>query len=183
MPAAIPRRSRRWIGFFVVLGALAVIAIVVPFVYNLSLQLKPEQLAEARRRWQENRPADYDLECLIKRVEGGVAERDQVCLVQVRAGRVVFIVDEGEVVYLDPEMAVVAGPAVLGVSLQSPANYGVPALFDQIEAVLRQRTTGERRDYTKADFDPGDGHPNHFIHRVPRTKERLEWFVKLRPIQ
>jgi hypothetical protein len=166
----------------VVLGVLAVFAIVVPFVYNLSLQLQPEQLTDARGRWQEHQPADYDLECLIKSVEGGIEARDQERLVQVRAGRVVLIVDEGDVVYLDPALAVVAGPAVLGISSEEPGHYGVAALFDEIEAALRQRATGERREYIKADFDPRDGHPNHFIHRVPRTKDRVEWFVKLTPL-
>lgn len=180
MPSTLPpRRSRRWIGFFLVLGVLAGIAIVVPFVYNLSLQLRPEQLTDARRRWQENRRADYDLACLIKRVEGGVAARDQECLVQVRAGRVVVIVDEGAVVYLDPALAVVAGTSVQGVSSEDPGHYGVAALFDEIEAALRQRETEDRRDYIKADFDPRDGHANHYIRRVPQTKERVEWFVKL----
>lgn len=178
-----PRRSRLWIGFFLVLGVLAGIAIVVPFVYNLSLQLQPNQLVEARRRWQENRPTDYDLKCLVKRLEGGVAERDQEFLVQVRAGRVVVIVDEGEVVYLDPALAFVAGPAVQGVSSEDPGHYGVAALFDEIETALRQRATEERRYYIKADFDSRDGHPNHYVRRLPRTKERVEWFVKLALIQ
>lgn len=180
MSAAPPhRRSRRWIGFFVVLGTLSVVAIVVPLVYNMSLQLHPEQLAAARRRWQENGSADYDLSYLVKRELGGVAAREEEYLVQVRGGRVVLLADEREVVYVDPRLAVVAGPVVLAVLSENPRHYGVPALFEEIEAAVRQRAAGEPRDYIKADFDPKDGHPYHFIHRVPRTKDRVEWFVKL----
>jgi hypothetical protein len=174
-----PRRPRRWIGFFVVLGILSAIAIVVPFVYNMSLQLHPEQLAEARRRWQENGAADYDLNYLVKRELGSVSAREEEYLVQVRGGRVVLLADEREVVFVDPRLAVVAGSAVLAVSSENPRYYGVPALFDEIEAALRQRAAGEQRDYLKADFDPKDGHPSHFIFRRPRTKDRVEWFVKL----
>lgn len=179
MPAASPRqRSRRWIVFFVVLGVLSAIAIIAPLLYNLSIQLRPEQLADARRRWQEKGPPDYDLECLVKREQGGVAAAEQQYLVKVRAGRVVLLIDQGEVVYVDPALAAVAGVAMLGLSSENPRDYGVPALFGEIETAMRQRTTGERRDYLKADFDPSDGHPTHYIYRVPRTKDRVEWFVK-----
>jgi hypothetical protein len=177
-----PRRPRRWIGFFVVLGVLSVIAVVVPLVYNMSLQLHTEQLAQARRRWQAKGPADYDLSYLVKREEGGITAREEEFLVQVRAGRVVLLVEEGEVVYLDPRLAVVAGLAGLAVSAENPNHYGVPALFAEIETAVRQRAAGEQRDYLKADFDPQDGHPSHFIFRRPRTKERVEWFVKLTPL-
>jgi hypothetical protein len=180
MTATVPhRRSRRWIGFFVVLAVLGATAMIVPLVYNLSIQLRPEQLAEARQRWRENGPADYDLAYLVKSEQGGVEAMDRQYFVQVRGGRVVLAVDTGEVVYLDPSLAVVAGPAMLGLSSEDPGRYGVPALFDDIEEALHQRTAGERRDYVRADFDPNDGHPYHYVHHVRGTKERVEWDVKL----
>ncbi|HTU17978.1 MAG TPA: DUF6174 domain-containing protein [Gemmataceae bacterium] len=184
MPAVFPRRrSRRWIGFFVVLGVLSAIAIVVPLVYNLSIQLRPEQLAEARRRWQENGPADYDLQYLVETKHETEAEPESSeYLVKVRNGRVVLVVDTGEVVYLEPSLATVAGPGVLALSSQDASNYGVPALFDDIEAALRRDEAAGRKNYTQAQFDPSDGHPRHYIHSERGTKERVEWHVKFKRV-
>src|SRR5437660_4110363 len=63
-----PRRSRGWIWFFVVLGALTVTAIVVQVWFNVQQQLTPEMLAEARAKWKKKGPKDYDLEYLLGRV-------------------------------------------------------------------------------------------------------------------
>ncbi len=172
-------RSRRWIGFFVVLSLLALTAIIVPIVYNLSIQLRPEQLADAKRRWHENAPADYDLEYLVKSDDEGSGTPEIRYLMQVRDGRVVLIMEGDEVLYVEPALAAVAGSPALALSSVDPHDYGVPALLAQIEAALRQADTAARRDFVKADFDPHDGHPYHFIHRVRGTKERVEWFVKL----
>ena len=174
-----PPRSKRWIGFFIVLSLLAITAIVVPLVYNLSIQLRPEQLAEAQQRWKENKPADYDLEYLVKSDDEGSETREIRYLVQVRAGRVVLIMEGDEVLYLEPSLAAVMGSGVFSLSSEEPRRYGVQALFAQIEEAMRQADTAARRDFVKADFDPHDGHPSHFIHRVRGTKQRVEWFVKL----
>lgn len=174
------RRSRRWIAFFVVLGVLSTLAIVVPLVYNLSIQLRPEQLAEARRRWQENAPANYDLKYLVETKHASAIEPEKrEYLVQVRDSRVVFVADTGEVLYLDPSLAIGAGPSVLALTSENARNYGVPALFDEIEAALRRDEMEGRKNYTQAQFDGKDGHPLHYIHSVRGTKERVEWFVKL----
>ena len=183
MPTAEPRRrSRRWIGFFVVLAVLAIVAVLVPLLYNLSLQLRPEQLAEARQRWRANAPAAYDLEYLSQIRRGGQEERSHY-RTMVRIGRVVAVVDldRGEVVYLDPSLAVVAGTAATALSSDDPSRYDMPALFDEIEAALRQSATAERRIYIKADFDK-DGHLSHYVHYDPHTKDRIEWFVILSPM-
>jgi hypothetical protein len=179
MSAALPpRRSRRWIGFFLLLAALSAGAIVVPLVYNLSIQLRPEQLAEARRRWAENAPADYDLEYLIRTTHAGQDEEGQY-RVRVRGGRVVLVVDNGEVVYFDSSLAFVAGPGVLVMSTADVEHYGVEALFAQIETALRLGESAGRRDFATAQFDPKDGHAFHYVHRVRGTKERVEWNVKM----
>lgn len=172
-------RSRRWIGFFVILSILALTAIVVPIVYNLSIQLRPEQIADAKRRWQENAPAAYDLEYLVKSDDEGSGTPEIRYLVQVRSGRIVLIMEGDEVIYLDPMLAAVMGADVFALTSEEQGRHGVLALFAQIEEAMRQADTAGRRDYVKADFDPQDGHPSHFIHRVRATKKRVEWFVKL----
>ncbi len=97
----------------------------------------------------------------------------------VRSGRVVLVVDTGEVVYLDPSLAIVAGAGLLALSSDDPGHYGVPALLDEIEAALRRDETAQRPNFATARFDPKDGHPYHYVHRVRGTKERVEWNVKL----
>jgi hypothetical protein len=179
MLAMTAPRTRRWIGFFLVLFVLSLSAILVNFVYNLSIQLKPEQLAEAQRRWQENAPAYYDL---LVRTESGPDE-SQSYHVQVRSGRVVMIVQDDELVYLEASLGGIAGSGVLALSVVEPRQYGVAALFAEIEAALHDGNSDGRRDYLKADFDPKDGHPYHYIHRVRGTKQRVEWFVKLTRVE
>ncbi len=181
MPAALPpRRSRRWIGFFVILAVLSAGAIVANLVYNLSIQMRPEHLAEARRRWEENAPANYDLRYLveIKREAGTEPEKGEY-LVIVRDGGVMLAMNGGEVLHLDPSLALVAGPGVLALSSDDARHYGVPALFDEIENDLHRDQQEGRKNYTQAQFDPNDGHPLHYIHSASRTKERVEWNVKM----
>jgi hypothetical protein len=165
-------------GFFLVLAALSAMAIVVPLVYNLWIQLRPEQLVEARQRWQENAPANYDLEYLVRTTHAGQEEEGQYRVV-VRGGRVILVVDNGDVVYLDPSLALVAGPAVLVLSQADAEEYGVAALFARIEAVRRQDEAAGRRSFATAQFDPKDGHPFHYVHRMQGTKDRVEWNVKM----
>ena len=184
MTAPLPRRPRRWIGFFVVLTVLSTGAIVTNLVYNLSIQLRPEQLAEAQRRWRENAPTDYDLEYLVEVTREAETEPDKSAyLVKVRGGRVVLVVDNDTVVYLEPSLAVVAGPAPLSVSSEDPGRYGVAALFEQIETALRQDETTGRRNFATAKFDAKDGHPFHYVRRVRGTKDRVEWNVKLTRVE
>jgi hypothetical protein len=172
-------RSSLW--FFLVLAVLSAAGIVVPIVYNLSIQLHPEQLAEARERWQRHGASNYDLEYLVKTSHAGQEENYEY-LVEVRAGRVVLIADQREVLYVDPSLLGFAGPWLAALSSEDPRRYGVPALFDEIEAALERDQTTDHRNYATASFDPNDGHPTHYVHRVSGTKERVEWVVKLRII-
>jgi hypothetical protein len=67
----MPRRaSRRWLWFFGVLAILAVIAVTLETWYNLGQQLTPAQLEDARRRWQEHGPRDYDLVYVVTQLHG-----------------------------------------------------------------------------------------------------------------
>ncbi len=56
-----PRRRRTWILFFAALAALAIAAVGIETWYNVRQQLTPETVGEARNRWREHGPADYDL--------------------------------------------------------------------------------------------------------------------------
>jgi hypothetical protein len=173
-----PRRPRRWMAFFGILAVLASVAIVVPLVYNLSIQLRPEQLAEARQRWQAEAPLNYDLEYLVRTTRADHGE-ERAYLVQVREGRVVLVVSNSDLFYLDPSLAGAAGLGVLALSSPNPNQYGVPALFDVIETTLHKDESTGQHNFATAQFDPNDGHPFHYVHRIRGTKERVEWTIKM----
>ncbi len=174
------RHSRHWIGFFVVLAVLAIVAIILPLAFNLSIQLRPDQLLSARERWEENGTANYDLEYLVKTTHSN-EEEERAYLAQVRGGHVVLVVCDGEVVYLETSIALVAGPGVSALSSDDPRQFGIPALFAEIEATMRQDESSSRRNFATAQFDARDGHPFHYVHRVRGTKERIEWNIKFSP--
>jgi hypothetical protein len=171
-----PRRS--WVLVFVALAGLAFLAVALPLAYNVRQQLRPEQLEEARARWRTEGPADYDLEYRVRR---GRSEEWEEYRVRVRAGRVVFASCDGEVLFLGRGFAAAAGLALAALSDGDARRYGVEGAFARIEEVLNREESSARRHFTVAVFDPKDGHPRHFVHRVRGTDEREEWTFRLLP--
>ncbi len=156
-------RPRAWVWFFVLLTAMAAAAVTLPIVYNLSIQLRPEDLAAARARWKASGPRDYDLQYQEKiRQEDKPSESEWD--VKVRDGRVTAVTCDGE-----------ALPAA-----EYP-NLTVDGQFAEIEQGLQlDLAAGARKNYATAAFDLGDGHPTHYVRRVRGTGDRLEWNVNLR---
>src|SRR5262249_52219006 len=101
----------RWVPLFLTLTLLGTLAIVLPLVYNLGQQLRPEQLEAARALWAEHGPADYDLEVAVAL---GRDTRPQRYLVLVRAGEPVFSAGEGELQALSAPVCALTGPAPRG---------------------------------------------------------------------
>ena len=60
-PHPLTRSSSRWVWFFILLAVLAPAGSGTLIWFNLRQQLRADQLAEARRRWQEKGPRDYVL--------------------------------------------------------------------------------------------------------------------------
>jgi hypothetical protein len=177
-PAAPPARRRPWLPFFAALALLAALAVVVPLLYNLGQQLRPEQLEQARARWRAEGPRDYDLEYTLRQGREEQAERYRV---RVRGGRAVFASCDGEVLFLDPSAAAGAGLALVALSAGGGRGYTVEGVFDRIEEVLSQGAGAPRHNFTVAVFDPHDGHPRRFVHRVRGSDEREEWAFRLLP--
>jgi hypothetical protein len=180
-PRPRARNPLRWVALFVVLAALGAAAILIPLVYNLRLQLTPGQLAEARARWEASGPRDYDLEYLV-RTEDGRATENEEYVVRVRDGRVVLVGCNGELLRVSPAAGCVAGPGVRAVPDVSPQDFGVEALFRTMEENLSGDAGRGGRNYAVATFDPHDGHPVHYVHRVRGTRQRQEWTVRLRRV-
>jgi hypothetical protein len=157
-------RSHGWIWFFLLLFTMAGAGITWEIVYNLGLQLPPEQLASARARWAARGPRDYDLEYQV-RIDRDPDQDEYV--VHVRGGQVISVLCNGEPV-----------PAA------ERDGHAVEGLFRVIEEGLARdaHTTG-RRNYATATFDARDGHPIRYIRRVSGTSERLAWnVVRLQPV-
>ncbi len=151
-------RSSMW--FFGALAVFAVIAVTTPIVYNLSIQLTPQQLDAARSLWEQNRPDDYDLKYWV--LDGVGPVRTEVAVV-VRAGRAQSFERNGE-----------------RVGVEEAGRYGVTALFDLMEENLRKDSgPGAPRVYACAFFDPKDGHPTRYVRRVRQTGERYEVIVRM----
>jgi hypothetical protein len=160
---------------------MAAAAVVTPFVYNLSLQVTPEQFAAAKAKWEANRPPDYDLKYEEKITQNGETETYE-WKVEVRSGRVVTAVCNGRPLYPDPDAGLAAGPGAVAASGPVFQQLSVDGKFARIEEELEKDVAeGQRRNYAMAVFDDRDGHPLRYIRRVKGTGERLEWNVRLTP--
>ena len=159
-------RSRRWLWFFGLLVVLGAIAVTAPLIYNLRMQLTPAQLAEAEERWRRHGPTDYDLDFVERHNDD--QEGDKL-LIRVRGGKVVAFLREGE-----PVSAKELSPSEW-------QAYSVPGLFRQIGEQLQEDRSAGGRTYATAFFDRTTGFPVRYVHRVSRSRARLEWNVKLLP--
>lgn len=167
--------------FFALLTLLALTAIAVPIVYNLSLQLDADDVKAARQRWQEHGPSDYVLEYLVKRDRD---PRGDEYWVKVRNGQVVSVFRNGEPLLLENPVGLFLGFGSRTLPEGDYSAYGVDGLLDEIERLVTEGIESEgKRNYATSTFDKVDGHPIRFIFRVARSNIRLEWQVKLRRLE
>jgi hypothetical protein len=169
------KKNHRWVWFFVVVIALGVAAMVTLIVYNLGQQLKPEQLAEAKRLWKEKGWRSYQLTYTITR---GIEPSTDTYVVRVRDGKVVSSTVNGR-----PEERRLFGAR------------GMEALFDDIERFLElDAKPGKPRTFTRAVFDRNTGALRLYVRRVmgmpdvgltgPLGKERTEIKIEsLEPLE
>lgn len=168
--------------FFIILAVLGAAAVVIPIFYNRSIQLGPELLATARERWQDSAPADYDLHMdVFTTLADGKQERDSE-VVAIRRGRTALVGSNGTLLWAAPWLAPVLGPGLAALPPEDPARYGIDALFDRMEQGLRDNVSTGGRNYATASFDPADGHPQRYVHRVRGSKERVEYLVSLKRV-
>jgi hypothetical protein len=152
--------SRAWIWYFVILVVLTLLSITALVMFNLGQQLKPEQLAQAQALWNDKGPRDYNMVYTLNGSTTGTYR------VQVRQGKVVSVIRDGQ-----------------SVEKRLYVYSSMPALFEFIEDFLKQDAEpGRRRTFTKAVFDPQDGHLKHYVRRVMGTTERQEITVELTPV-
>jgi Family of unknown function (DUF6174) len=181
-PRISVKRSAFW--FFFLLAIAGAFAVIVPVLFNLRQQLRPEQLDAARERWKQYGPRDYDLLYQAKQDRDPRPDEYQVI---VRDGKVSAVFVNREV-WLARELATslggAIGPAILALATEvvpqrELSGYTVEGLFQRIEQNLEKNAESGGNNFATASFDAKDGHPIRYIYRVKHTPERLEWNVRL----
>ena len=82
----MPRSFPRSLWFFAILSVLGATAIIVPWVFNRSIQLSTQQIDHAISLWKTSGPTDYDLEILEAKEPGGFKKQ---LLIKVRNQKIV----------------------------------------------------------------------------------------------
>ena len=154
-------RSRAWIWFFVVLIAMSAAAVALPIVYNLSIQLRPEELTAARALEGE-RPAR--LRSAIRGKDHAERRADGIDLAGGGARRPT---DGGDA--RRPEAA----------RRGLPEPDGGRTVCGDRKGFTIGPGGGRARNYATAAFDLRDGHPTHYVRRVRGSGDRLAWNVNL----
>jgi hypothetical protein len=165
-PSLPPPRKKNnwgWIGFFVFIVAASLAAAGTMIWYNLSIQLKPEQLEAARRLWKERGPRDYKM---LYTTRLNDSDRTDTFLVTVRGGEVREVLMNGRP--LDAE--------------QRP-YYSMDAIFNQIEKFMRiDQKPGAPKVYVTAVFDEDTGAMRKYVRRVMGSSQRVEMTAKIEPL-
>lgn len=161
-------RPKSYVWFFLVLACMGAAGVLAPIIYNLSQLLTPEKIAEARQRWEVKGITNYDLRYLDRTDKDEVGD---VYEIKVRDGEVIEL-------RVNDKMK-----AVAALTPEQRHALTVPGMFDQMLAYLKDEEGGKRRNFATAYFDPKLGFPARYVRRVRGTKIRLEWIVKLKPIE
>jgi hypothetical protein len=154
-----PRRNRGWLWFFLVLFVLTAAASTTLIVYNLKQQLKAEDLEAAWELWKKKGPASYEL---VYTVDMNENARPETYVVRVRDKKTESVVRK---------MADKDEP----LERRLYSYYGMDQLFGNISDFMRQDSQPAKpRTYTRAVFDPEDGHIWWYVRRVMGSRERVE---------
>ena len=84
-PKPPPKNNWGWISFFVFVFVASIGVAGFMIWFNLSIQLTPEQLEAARKRWEEKGIKDYDMTYTVKHSPD---EKITTFVVKVRGGEV-----------------------------------------------------------------------------------------------
>ena len=159
-----------WVYFFVfiIVASVGVAAFMIWF--NLSIQLKPEQLEEAQKLWQANGPKSYDMVYTKRLNDDSKVDKFEV---KVRAG----VVEEVK---------------MNGQRLTRQADDDTdPRLFHSMDRLLVDiqrfmdidQKPGAPKVYVTAIFEPDNGALRRYIRRVMGTTTRIEMHITLTPVE
>ncbi len=161
-------RPRAFLWYFLALLLLGMVAVVTPIIVNLRQLVTLEQVAEARARWIQKEPANYDLRYLERIDDDEEGDRYEV---KVRAGEVVALWANKRLMPLE------------AMTVEQRQRYTVSGMFDQIESHLSEVKEGQRRNFATAHFDAERGFPTRYVQRVRGSRARLEWRITVTPVK
>ncbi len=170
-PLPPPAKNHLWIYFFAFLVVASVGVAVTMISFNLSIQLKPENLETNRKLWEEKGPKSYNL-IYTEQVN---EDRKTVFAVKVRAGKVTEVLMDGKP--LEPTME--------DGRVHDPRPYrSMEGIFRSIERFME---IDQKKDaptaYVVAVFDPDDGAVLKYIRSVMKTGQRVELNLKVEAVQ
>jgi hypothetical protein len=167
------KKNYAWVWFFVfiVLASIGVAGFMIWF--NLRLQLKPEKLEAAMKRWKEHRPGDYLL-TYTKRL--GDSDHVDTFIVKVRDNKVVEVRMNGNPLRdQQTDEVIPAGDDRL-------QYHSMDTLLRDVERLLELDAREKRKTYTVAFFDEETGALRKYIRRVMGSRERVEEDAKVEPL-
>ncbi len=168
---APPQKNYIWIYYFAFLVIASVGVTVFMIRFNLSIQLKPEELEAAHKLWEQKGPRSYNM---VYTEQINAEERKTVFAVKVRAGKVVEVLMNGKPLEPTKEDGQVHDPR---------PYHTMDGKFRDIERFM---DLDQKKDapkvYVTADFDANDGHVERYIRNVMGTTQRVELNVKLEAV-
>jgi hypothetical protein len=166
-----PEENFIWIYFFAFLVVASVSVTVFMIQFNLSIQLKPEELEAAHTLWKLKGPKSYDM---IYTEQLNNDDHKTVFVVKVRLGEVTEVLMNGKPV----EPTKVDGKVV------DPRPYhSMDGKFRDIERFMDlDQKKDAPRVYVIAVFDPETGAVLKYIRRVMGTTQRVELNVKVEAV-
>jgi len=148
------KRNLGWLVYFAFLVLASVGVTVGMIAFNLSIQLTPEQVSEAKALWKEKGPANYKL-IYTRRINND--PKSITFAVTVKGRKVTHARKDGTAIDTDND----------------PSMDG---LFAEVEQILQNdQKPGAKKVYTIGRFDGKTGALLHFVHNGP---ERIQIDVK-----
>ncbi|MEY4395102.1 MAG: hypothetical protein RL595_2351 [Planctomycetota bacterium] len=148
-------RSRLFFFTLMIAGACAV---TIPWIYNSSILLKPQQIREASEKWKQQGPASYKLEFLETSQQPDY-RKDMV--VHVVMGKVETVLENAR--FTEPNQ-----------------SFTVDSILSRMQQMIEKETQQGGSFFATASFSGKDGHPTRFVLR--RGRKRFELVIKLLPL-
>ena len=167
---ALPKKNHVWIYFFVFVFTASVGVAVFMIWYNRSIKLKPEQLEEARKLWQETGPKSYDM---VYKKRLNKEEQFTTFAVKVRQGKVEEVRMNGKQLEREKEED------------QDPRPYhSMHAQFLYLTRFMDlDQKPNAPKVYFVAEFDSQTGAILHYTRSDSHTNQRVEMIFTLKAVE
>lgn len=163
-------RSRSlWKWYFIVIIALTLLATGSLWWFNWSIQLTPEDLAAHRGAWEQKQPRRYRFSYLRVADDADTGRLYRVEVVD----RKVLRAEEFEVAVRDRTEVESFGTGRILDGAEA-ARHSIEGLFDVAKALMDEDAKLGRRVYVRARFHSDHGALLDFVHRVMRSRQRLQ---------